>query len=86
MGFNDVTDIFERFTYIFIKDNNEFIEKIKDIANNTPPAQEAHNIKVDYKRIFVWIPLRYSYKDENILNFNKIFDFFLLKLYSCCVI
>ena len=24
LGFNDVTDIFERFTYIFIKDNNEF--------------------------------------------------------------
>ena len=26
------------------------------------------NIKVDYKRIFVWIPLRYSYKDETFKN------------------
>lgn len=28
--------------------SEEFINKIKEIANNTPPAQEAHNIKVDY--------------------------------------
>ena len=31
------------------------------------------NIKVDYKRIFVWIPLRYSYKDETFKN--KYMDF-----------
>ena len=28
--------------------SQEFIDRIKEIADNTPPAQEAHNIKVDY--------------------------------------
>ena len=28
--------------------SQEFLDKIKEIADNTPPAQEAHNIKVDY--------------------------------------
>ena len=28
--------------------SKEFINKIRDVANNTPPAQNAHNIKVDY--------------------------------------
>ena len=28
--------------------SKEFIDKIRDVANNTPPAQNAHNIKVDY--------------------------------------
>ncbi|WP_405303752.1 cation diffusion facilitator family transporter [Methanobrevibacter sp.] len=28
--------------------SKEFIKKIKDVANNTPPAKNAHNIKVDY--------------------------------------
>lgn len=32
------------------------------------------NIKVDYKRIFVWIPLRYSYKDETFRNKYMDFD------------
>ena len=32
------------------------------------------NIKVDYKRIFVWIPLRYSYKDETFKNKYMDFD------------
>ena len=32
------------------------------------------NIKVDYKRIFVWIPLRYSYKDETFKNKYMGFD------------
>ena len=32
------------------------------------------NIKVDYKRIFVWKPLRYSYKDETFKNEYMNFD------------
>lgn len=32
------------------------------------------NIKVDYKRVFVWIPLRYSYKDETFKNKYMHFD------------
>lgn len=32
------------------------------------------NIKVDYKRIFVWIPLRYSYKDDTFKNKYMVFD------------
>ena len=32
------------------------------------------NIKVDYKRIFVWIPLRYSYKGETFKNKYMDFD------------
>lgn len=32
------------------------------------------NIKVDYKRIFVWIPLRYYLKDENFKNKYMYFD------------
>ena len=32
------------------------------------------NIKVDYKRIFVWIPLRYSFKDEDFKNKYMNFD------------
>ena len=32
------------------------------------------NIKVDYKRIFVWIPLRYSFKDEGFKNKYMNFD------------
>jgi len=32
------------------------------------------NIKVDYKRIFVWIPLRYSYKNETFKNKYMDFD------------
>jgi len=32
------------------------------------------NIKVDYKRIFVWIPLRYSYKEETFKNKYMDFD------------
>lgn len=37
--------------------SQEFIEKIKDIANNTPPAQEAHNIKVDYMGSYAVVTL-----------------------------
>ena len=32
------------------------------------------NITVDYKRIFVWIPLRYSFKDEDFKNKYMNFD------------
>ena len=32
------------------------------------------NIKVDYKRIFVWIPLRYSFKDKTFKNKYMDFD------------
>ena len=32
------------------------------------------NIKVDYKRIFVWIPLRYFFKDEDFKNKYMNFD------------
>jgi len=32
------------------------------------------NIKVDYKKVFVWIPLRYSYKNETFKNKYMDFD------------
>ena len=37
--------------------SQEFIDKIKEIANNTPPAQEAHNIKVDYMGSYALVTL-----------------------------
>ena len=37
--------------------SQEFIDKIKEIADNTPPAQEAHNIKVDYLGSYALVTL-----------------------------
>lgn len=37
--------------------SKEFIDKIKEIADNTPPAQEAHNIKVDYLGSYALVTL-----------------------------
>ena len=37
--------------------SQEFIDKIKKIADNTPPAQEAHNIKVDYLGSYALVTL-----------------------------
>lgn len=34
LGFNDVEDIFERYSVIFICGNNEFVEKINNLINN----------------------------------------------------
>ena len=33
LGFSDVEDIFERYSVIFIYDNNEFVEKINKLIN-----------------------------------------------------
>lgn len=37
--------------------SQEFIDRIKEIADNTPPAQEAHNIKVDYLGTYALVTL-----------------------------
>lgn len=37
--------------------SKEFIDKIRDVANNTPPAQNAHNIKVDYLGSYATVSL-----------------------------
>ena len=37
--------------------SQEFLDKIKEIADNTPPAQEAHNIKVDYLGSYALVTL-----------------------------
>ena len=37
--------------------SNEFIEKIRQVANNTPPAQNAHNIKIDYLGSYATVSL-----------------------------
>lgn len=37
--------------------SQEFIDRIKEIADNTPPAQEAHNIKVDYLGSYALVTL-----------------------------
>lgn len=37
--------------------STEFIEKIRYVANNTPPAQNAHNIKVDNLGSYVTVSL-----------------------------
>ncbi|MGX8693835.1 MAG: cation diffusion facilitator family transporter [Methanobrevibacter sp.] len=37
--------------------SKEFVDKIRDVANNTPPAQNAHNIKVDYLGSYATVSL-----------------------------
>ena len=37
--------------------SNEFIEKIRQVANSTPPAQNAHNIKIDYLGSYATVSL-----------------------------
>ena len=37
--------------------SQEFLDKIKEIADNTPPAQDAHNIKVDYLGSYALVTL-----------------------------
>ena len=48
--------------------SQEFIDKIKEIADNTPPAQEAHNIKVDYLGSYALVTLHVKLDGNLTLN------------------
>lgn len=48
--------------------SQEFIDRIKKIANNTPPAQEAHNIKVDYLGSYAVVSLHVKLDGNLSLN------------------
>ncbi|WP_407423388.1 cation diffusion facilitator family transporter [Methanobrevibacter sp.] len=48
--------------------SQEFIDRIKEIADNTPPAQEAHNIKVDYLGSYALVTLHVKLDGNLTLN------------------
>lgn len=48
--------------------SQEFIDNIKEIANNTPQAQEAHNIKVDYLGSYALVTLHVKLDGNLTLN------------------
>lgn len=48
--------------------SQEFIDKIKEIADDTPQAQEAHNIKVDYMGTYALVTLHVKLDGDLTLN------------------
>lgn len=48
--------------------SQELINQIKEIAENTPPAQEAHNIKVDYLGSYAVVTLHVKLDGDMTLN------------------